>query len=70
MSKGMSTSEGTDFVGNVITDQMAGQDKRKAIETIRHEKEEKQYKGAIGEKYDDVLPSREGRVDQHNDRDE
>ncbi len=70
IKKGMSTGHGSGFVGDAITGQFAGQDRRKAIEIIRHEKEEKRYAGAIGEKYDDILPSREGNEENRHDPDE
>ncbi len=70
IKRGMSTGHGSGFVGDAITGQFAGQDRRKAIETIRHEKEEKRYAGAIGEKYDDILPSREGNEENRHDPDE
>ncbi len=41
-----------------------------SFETIRHEKEEKRYAGARGEKYDDILPSREGNEENRHDPDE
>ncbi len=70
IKQGMSTGHGSGFVGDAITGLYAGQDRRKAIETIRHEKEEKRYAGAIGEKYDDVLPAREGNEENRRDPDE
>jgi len=70
IKKGMSTGHGTGFVGDAITGQFAGQDRRKAIEIIRHEKEEKRYAGAMGEKYDDTLPSLKGKAEDQHDPDE
>jgi len=70
IKKGMSTGHGSGFVGDAITGQFAGQDRRKAIEIIRYEKEEKRYAGAMGEKYDDILPSREGNEENRHDPDE
>lgn len=70
IKKGMSTGQGTGFVGDAITGQFAGQDKRKAMEIIRHEKEEKRYTGAMGEKYDDALPSLKGNAEDQHDPDE
>ncbi len=70
IKKGGNIGHGTGFVGDAFTGFYAGQDKRKAIEIIRHEKEEKRHTGTMGEKYDDTVPPLNGKVEDQHDPDE